>query len=315
MKKSEKKYLSDFYLTDNEINKLIEKGIIIESILNPHYIKSQYGNGYYLYGAWKENGIVKAYNTEYNYRDAICITDFHLFIIKRKLEIKGEDKFDINVIPLQEIESIEIVEQNSLVTTKSHEVRKNPAKGAIIGATVAGTTGAVVGAAMNSGTKIVGGGTSRLYNWDLVIKFENNIQYYVKDISHFLSPRESLVKRENDKLSELVKRSKEHLTDEEKANIVNATVNTKKGCYVATCVYGSYDCPEVWTLRRFRDNYLDKHIFGKIFIKTYYKISPKLVKLFGNSKTFKLFNKRILDKFVLKLKSKGYQDTFYNDNY
>lgn len=28
---------------------------------------------------------------------------------------------------------------------------------------------------------------------------------------------------------------------------------TRKGCYVATCVYGSYDCPEVWTLRRFRD--------------------------------------------------------------
>ena len=26
------------------------------------------------------------------------------------------------------------------------------------------------------------------------------------------------------------------------------------GCYVATCVYGSYDCPEVWVLRRFRDN-------------------------------------------------------------
>ena len=24
------------------------------------------------------------------------------------------------------------------------------------------------------------------------------------------------------------------------------------GCYIATCVYGSYDCPEVWTLRRFR---------------------------------------------------------------
>ena len=24
-------------------------------------------------------------------------------------------------------------------------------------------------------------------------------------------------------------------------------------CYVATAVYGSYDCPEVWTLRRFRD--------------------------------------------------------------
>lgn len=26
-----------------------------------------------------------------------------------------------------------------------------------------------------------------------------------------------------------------------------------KACYIATSVYGSYDCPEVWTLRRFRD--------------------------------------------------------------
>ena len=23
---------------------------------------------------------------------------------------------------------------------------------------------------------------------------------------------------------------------------------TKKGCYIATAVYGSYDCPQVWTL-------------------------------------------------------------------
>ncbi len=30
----------------------------------------------------------------------------------------------------------------------------------------------------------------------------------------------------------------------------------KNGCYIATCVYGSYDCPEVWTLRRFRDDVL-----------------------------------------------------------
>lgn len=26
----------------------------------------------------------------------------------------------------------------------------------------------------------------------------------------------------------------------------------KAGCYIATCVYGSYDCPQVWILRRFR---------------------------------------------------------------
>ena len=32
----------------------------------------------------------------------------------------------------------------------------------------------------------------------------------------------------------------------------------KQGCYVATCVYGSYDCPEVWILRRFRDESLER---------------------------------------------------------
>ena len=62
---------------------------------------------------------------------------------------------------------------------------------------------------------------------------------------------------------------------------------TKQGCYIATCVYGSYDCPQVWVLRRFRDNYLDKTSIGKVFICLYYTVSPYLVKLFGNDKWFK----------------------------
>ena len=53
----------------------------------------------------------------------------------------------------------------------------------------------------------------------------------------------------------------------------------KSGCYVATCVYGSYDCPEVWTLRRYRDEHLAKSVFGRVFIRCYYSISPCIVKL------------------------------------
>lgn len=53
------------------------------------------------------------------------------------------------------------------------------------------------------------------------------------------------------------------------------------GCYVATAVYGSYDCPPVWTLRRFRDFTLSKTWYGRTFIRTYYIISPTLVKWFG----------------------------------
>lgn len=55
----------------------------------------------------------------------------------------------------------------------------------------------------------------------------------------------------------------------------------KKGCYIATCIYSSYNCPEVWTLRRFRDQILDTVWYGRLFIKFYYALSPTLVKWFG----------------------------------
>lgn len=87
----------------------------------------------------------------------------------------------------------------------------------------------------------------------------------------------------------------------------------KKGCYVATAVYGSYDCPEVWVLRRYRDFSLDKSFFGRFFIRMYYAISPTVVKVFGKTKWFNRFWKKRLDKKVLELKAKGYADTPYND--
>jgi len=49
------------------------------------------------------------------------------------------------------------------------------------------------------------------------------------------------------------------------------------GCYIATMAYGSYEHPQVMELRKFRDNTLSKSSFGRGFIKTYYKYSPKLV--------------------------------------
>lgn len=87
----------------------------------------------------------------------------------------------------------------------------------------------------------------------------------------------------------------------------------KSGCYVATAVYGSYDCPEVWTLRRFRDYNLATTFFGRLFIMLYYAISPTLVKWFGDTKWFKRMWKSALDKMVENLKQKGYESTPYED--
>ena len=99
-------------------------------------------------------------------------------------------------------------------------------------------------------------------------------------------------------------------------NNSNDEKNAKSGgCYIATCVYGAYDCPEVWTLRRFRDYCLDNSWYGRLFIKCYYAISPQLVKNFGNKKWFKEIGRKKLDKLIVYLNKQGYSNTSYNDKY
>lgn len=95
----------------------------------------------------------------------------------------------------------------------------------------------------------------------------------------------------------------------------NKKAKKASGCYVATCVYGSYDCPEVWTLRRYRDEKLDKTFFGRMFIRFYYAVSPLAVKIFGKTKWFNKFFKARLDKMTAKLKAQGISDQPYTDKY
>ena len=89
--------------------------------------------------------------------------------------------------------------------------------------------------------------------------------------------------------------------------------SSSDGCYIATAVYGSYDCPEVWTLRRFRDEYLKGSVFGRLFVRFYYAVSPGLVRRVGGRDFFRKPVKRVLDQFVIHLKNKGFQDTPYDD--
>ena len=91
--------------------------------------------------------------------------------------------------------------------------------------------------------------------------------------------------------------------------------NSKGGCYIATAVYGSYDCPQVWTLRRYRDFDLAEVWYGKVFIRVYYAVSPILVKMFGNKKCFKKIWRKKLDKIVHDLQSRGVSNTPYNDRF
>jgi len=81
----------------------------------------------------------------------------------------------------------------------------------------------------------------------------------------------------------------------------NKIGTSNEGCYIATCVYGSYDCPEVLVLRSFRDRVLKRSLPGRAFIRVYYAISPRLVRWFGDSRWFCKFWRGFLDKLISKI--------------
>lgn len=89
--------------------------------------------------------------------------------------------------------------------------------------------------------------------------------------------------------------------------------NDTGGCYIATCVYGSYNCPQVWTLCRFRDNVLAQNFFGRAFIRVYYAVSPTVVRWFGEAEWFQNFWRNRLDILVKRLQEHGFEDKPYMD--
>jgi hypothetical protein len=86
------------------------------------------------------------------------------------------------------------------------------------------------------------------------------------------------------------------------------------GCFVATAVYGSYDCPEVWVLRRWRDSYMLTTRGGRAFVRLYYATSPPLVALLGGKGWFTRPARRLLDTLVKVLMQSGLSDHPYGDS-
>jgi len=77
---------------------------------------------------------------------------------------------------------------------------------------------------------------------------------------------------------------------------------SQDGCYIATMVYGDYDNPQVLILRDFRDHFLNHYKLGKIFIKFYYKYSPKWVDIMKNWSVINVIIKKVLNTFIWLIK-------------
>lgn len=114
-------------------------------------------------------------------------------------------------------------------------------------------------------------------------------------------------------IKELIQKYRLAQASTPKSNEESGEQKSSGGCYVATSVYGSYECPQVWTLRRYRDYMLAKTWYGRAFIRTYYAISPSLVKWFGHKDWFKKMWKGKLDRMVAKLRANGVESTPYED--
>ena len=141
-------------------------------------------------------------------------------------------------------------------------------------------------------------------NWHTVCK---HVESIAKEIG--------LMKAEEVSSSQSVQQHNFQNSGQSFENSTTGTKSQKKksGCYVATAVYGSYDCPQVWTLRRYRDYSLAPTWYGRLFIALYYAISPTIVEWFGNTDWFNKMWKGRLDKMVKRLQEEGFENTPYDD--
>ena len=97
--------------------------------------------------------------------------------------------------------------------------------------------------------------------------------------------------------------STSHSSSPSKATSSYST-SPKEGCYIATMAYGDYNHPKVIILRKYRDDVLAKSVFGKVFIRFYYAISPTLVKVLRNKEDINNSIRQVLDYLIKCIQSK-----------
>ena len=84
----------------------------------------------------------------------------------------------------------------------------------------------------------------------------------------------------------------------------NGLKKPKSGCFIATACYGDYESPEVKEFRQFRDNVLLKYYFGRLFISSYYFISPPFADLISKSEKSKKIIRKVFLAPILNLINK-----------
>lgn len=94
-------------------------------------------------------------------------------------------------------------------------------------------------------------------------------------------------------------------TEAQNKNNYSGNNQNSSSCFIATLCYQDNDCYEVRMFRKWRDENLNNHSLGKLFIKVYYKISPTITKkLESFPKTVSVIKKVFLDRILESIEKK-----------
>jgi ribosomal protein L7/L12 len=69
------------------------------------------------------------------------------------------------------------------------------------------------------------------------------------------------------------------------ARAVELGIAAQSRCWIATAAYGSVAAPEVEILRRYRDTILSESALGRVFVRVYYRLSPRVASWLADSVT------------------------------
>ncbi len=75
-------------------------------------------------------------------------------------------------------------------------------------------------------------------------------------------------------------------------------------CFIATVVYGSPNAEEVIYLQKWRDDWLLPCSIGRLFVKVYYFISPRIICAFEGSKLLRRYTKVLIDNLIIAMTSR-----------
>ncbi len=196
------------------------------------------------------------------YVDEMCI-----FCAK----LKGDNLLDFGVarINRKNILSFDVMESDNLRVVKEED-SKHKAKsklktaGKIVFAGGGLIAGAIADAIVSTEGKSVNANTELVSGVKFILKYQDS-GGVEKSIILYCSER-------NHHMVELFLNT--YYKSELPVQAKNPTPTPSNNCFIATACYRDLYSPEVILLRKFRDEILNKHFFGRIFMKFYYATSP-----------------------------------------